>query len=453
MSTTKQNDEIGLFNKTGFFEEKQLALRHLRDADEILFSQGVDYCVMFGTLLGLLRHDGLIPWDDDLDIIIFDIENFESNCRHQFEAKGYVVYDDMRIIEGVERRCGYRIHAEAGLPIAGQTWKFPWLGVWEPDIRKDTMTLLPEEFSYSVDDFFPLQRRHFLDFTVSVPRLPEKIVKQYYGNDCMEMCILHDLDHRQYKPTGFPTTKFPLENVLAFLKDQATEGDTLKQDASYPNLAKKASDGKYCYIVQRRISLYISLFCVRKGISANAATGIDMLFAILAAWSLSQGYYLAGVILIQIFGLLSCVDGEIARLIKSPSRLGDFYDTMTDRLAEVLIFAGVLYSMPSDGAGNPWGTLFFCYIAMVLLITASSEKFRSVYHKNYPKSQYEALFSWLCAGSDTRFLYLSAAILFYTFTGYAMVIEWLVIAMSFLLAINFAFRMWKIANYQTKGCS
>jgi phosphatidylglycerophosphate synthase len=178
-----------------------------------------------------------------------------------------------------------------------------------------------------------------------------------------------------------------------------------------------------------------------------------MLFAILAAWSLSQGYYLAGVILIQIFGLLSCVDGEIARLIKSPSRLGDFYDTMTDRLAEVLIFAGVLYSMPSDGAGNPWGTLFFCYIAMVLLITASSEKFRSVYHKNYPKSQYEALFSWLCAGSDTRFLYLSAAILVYTFTGYAMIIEWLVIAMSFLLAINFAFRMWKIANYQTKGCS
>jgi hypothetical protein len=220
MDTNKNNDELHLFRKTGFFEEKQLALKHLRDADEILCSEEVDYCVMFGTLLGLLRHDGFIPWDDDLDIIIFDIEKFESRCRHQFEDRGYVVYDDMRILEGVERRCGYRIHSEKGLAIPGQTWKFPWLGVWEPDICRNTMKLPPEEFSYSVEDFFPLKRRRFLDFEVSVPRFPEEIVKQYYGSDCMNMCMLHNLDHRQYKPTGFPVTKFPLEDVLAFLEEK-----------------------------------------------------------------------------------------------------------------------------------------------------------------------------------------------------------------------------------------
>ena len=107
--------------------------------------------------------------------------------------------------------------------------------------------------------------------------------------------------------------------------------------------------------------------------------------------------------------------------------------------------------MPSGSANNPWGTLFFCYIGMVLLITASAEKFRSVYHKNYPKNQHEGLFSWLCAGSDTRSLYLSLAILAYAFTGYTMIIKWFVIVISFLLGVNFAFRMWRIANYQTKG--
>ena len=102
--------------------------------------------------------------------------------------------------------------------------------------------------------------------------------------------------------------------------------------------------------------------------------------------------------------------------------------------------------MPLDATAPPWGTLFFCYIGMVFLITESSEKFRSVYHKNYPKSEYEGFFSWLCAGSDTRFLYLSVAILAYAFTGHAMIIAWLVMALSFLLGINFIFRMWKIST-------
>ena len=65
------------FKKTGFFDQKDEALSLLKDADEILTAEGVDYCLMFGTLLGLLRHGDFIPWDDDLDIIIFDIERFD----------------------------------------------------------------------------------------------------------------------------------------------------------------------------------------------------------------------------------------------------------------------------------------------------------------------------------------------------------------------------------------
>jgi hypothetical protein len=213
-------DDIRLFGETGFFAETKLALAHLRDADEILYAEGVDYCVMFGTLLGLLRHDGLIPWDDDLDIIIFDTEKFEIRCRQKFEDRGYVVFDDMRVIDGESKRCGYRIYSSIGLAIPGQAWRFPWLGVWEPDIVGDLMTLLPEEFSYSVNDFFPLERRPFLNFAVSVPRRSDAIVEQYYGSDCMQNCMLHNLNHRQYTPTGYPTTKFHLEEVLAYLEEK-----------------------------------------------------------------------------------------------------------------------------------------------------------------------------------------------------------------------------------------
>lgn len=212
-------DGISLFKETGFFEEKEAAIKHLRDVDEILFTEGVDYCIMFGTLLGAYRHDDLIPWDDDLDIIVFDTDKFEKKCQSLFEERGYIVPQDVRIVEGGERRCGFRIHAEQGLPVTGQSLTFPWVGVWEPDTKNNLMTLPPEEFSYSLEDFFPLQRRAFLDFSVSVPKCSEKILKQYYGDDCMEVCVLHDLDHRHFKSTGYPSTKFPLKDVLAYLKE------------------------------------------------------------------------------------------------------------------------------------------------------------------------------------------------------------------------------------------
>lgn len=218
--------KLSYFSRTGFFQEREAALTHLRDADEILTSEGVDYCLMFGTLLGLLRHEDFIPWDDDLDVVIFDIDKFEQRCVHKFEQRGYTVFKDIRKLRlfravpflRIKRRCGYRIYSNNGDDIPGVSWKFPWLGVWEPIVKEGTMTLPPEEFIYRVDDFSPLQRRSFQGFSVLIPKSPIKILNAYFGvDDWMEYCIPSSLDHRHYKPTGFPPVKKPVEEVLRYL--------------------------------------------------------------------------------------------------------------------------------------------------------------------------------------------------------------------------------------------
>lgn len=49
--------------------EVQLAsLAILKHIDAICRAEGVRYWVMYGTLIGAVRHHGFIPWDDDLDI-------------------------------------------------------------------------------------------------------------------------------------------------------------------------------------------------------------------------------------------------------------------------------------------------------------------------------------------------------------------------------------------------
>jgi LicD family protein len=223
------DSELLNFKKTGFFSEKELALQHLRDADEILTSEGVDYCLMFGTLLGLLRHGDFIPWDDDLDIIIFDIAKFEKQCKNKFERKGYVLLKDVRRLSlcsalpflKFKKNCGYRIYLESGDGIEGVSWKFPWLGVWETVVKNKAMTLPPEDFVYNIDDFFPLQRKPFQGFSVLIPNCADKILNHYFGtNDWMDYCIPSTLDHRHYKPTGFPEIKRPLKEVLSYLDDK-----------------------------------------------------------------------------------------------------------------------------------------------------------------------------------------------------------------------------------------
>ena len=226
LATMSTKSELSYFERTGFFQEKDAAMAHLKDADEILASEGVEYCLMFGTLLGLLRHGDFIPWDDDLDIIVFNIHKFEKRCLGKFEEKGYTVLQDIRWLNPFKpvpflkrrTRCGYRIYARNGDSIPRVRWKFPWLGVWEPVFKKGAMTLPPETFVYHVKDFFPLQRKPLKDFSVMIPQNPEKILNEYFGtDDWMAYCIPSTLDHRLYRPTGFPAIKKPVQEVLAYL--------------------------------------------------------------------------------------------------------------------------------------------------------------------------------------------------------------------------------------------
>lgn len=47
-----------------------LYLELLRFIDNVCRKHGLEYCLTYGTLLGAIRHEGFIPWDDDCDILM-----------------------------------------------------------------------------------------------------------------------------------------------------------------------------------------------------------------------------------------------------------------------------------------------------------------------------------------------------------------------------------------------
>ncbi len=61
-------------------------LQMLEKFDEICRKYSLTYYVYYGTLLGAVRHQGFIPWDDDIDVIMFrdDYERFQTIAPDEF---------------------------------------------------------------------------------------------------------------------------------------------------------------------------------------------------------------------------------------------------------------------------------------------------------------------------------------------------------------------------------
>ena len=208
----------------------------------------------------------------------------------------------------------------------------------------------------------------------------------------------------------------------------------------YPNLAKPESDGIFCYHLQRRLSGWLSVRLARH-IGPNTATAIDLFFGVAASLLLVLDHWLWSVVMIQAFGIFSCVDGEIARIQGRSSRIGDFLDTLTDRVTELLFVGALVYSLAEKldkprvfGAG-------LVLLGGIFLLTTSSEKFRSAYHVNYPKRKLERLFGPFCAGSDSRLLMLSIGLVVASVTGQYELLLWLLWAMAAATYTNFVVRV------------
>ena len=66
-------------------------IKILEEIDRVCQLNEIDYFLAYGTCLGAIRHEGFIPWDDDIDICM-TIDNLEKfkNCSNDF-ADNYFI--------------------------------------------------------------------------------------------------------------------------------------------------------------------------------------------------------------------------------------------------------------------------------------------------------------------------------------------------------------------------
>jgi len=174
--------------KATFINDKhvQELYQILKDTTEIFEEAGIMYSIDGGTTLGAVRHQGLIPWDDDVDLIILEKDEVKLNkLAATFEKLGYTLsyYLDM-----------YKI-SKVGNPVCNKDDKwnrftYPYIDIFIMYHNKSTKVVeyfkalnklfFPLEwFPESV--FFPLKKYKFGPLMVHGPNDPVWYLNNTYG--------------------------------------------------------------------------------------------------------------------------------------------------------------------------------------------------------------------------------------------------------------------------------
>jgi lipopolysaccharide cholinephosphotransferase len=191
----------------------------LKDTTEILDRAGIKYAVVSGTALGVVRHQGLIPWDDDVDIAIFhEDEPKLINLKPAFDALGYyVMYDTNKaVMYNVSKKGNPALDDRAELT-------FPFVDIFvvhnDPKTKRviysnwRTREYFPEEW-YPEDVFYPIKKCKFGSVTVKCINNPEWYVKHYYGDSWKTKGYIAP---RHYKPNHTVPYEFEFSEHPEFL--------------------------------------------------------------------------------------------------------------------------------------------------------------------------------------------------------------------------------------------
>ncbi len=186
-------------------DDKEDMKKLLTKSLEITRAHDIEMITMFGTLLGVSRHGGVIPWDDDLDFAINlkDRKKFLS-LQEKFKNAG------IGICPVAAYRVGpFKLPGQASKnrlsklywldrPIISKytSWSWPFINIIYYE-ETDTEFLLPNNVSILKKDVFPTKTDLFEGIQISLPWNTKSLLDRKYGDDWKNQCKSSSYNHRE----------------------------------------------------------------------------------------------------------------------------------------------------------------------------------------------------------------------------------------------------------------
>ena len=187
----------------GYGDKINIAIKLLKNTIDILEEFNIDYFVISGTLLGYIRHKSIIPWDDDIDLIVNSTIN--DNIDKIIEKYG----DELNFF----KRDNYIIKIcfkDEGLFIDHKFWNtciiqqksdrkymFPFIDLFIYNIKDTYIDVFNKKFD--ITKFYPPTTVKMYDYNIKIPNNPQYFLRINYGSEYMTTLISNYYSHKDEK--------------------------------------------------------------------------------------------------------------------------------------------------------------------------------------------------------------------------------------------------------------